>query len=214
MWQIAHRGHSQAYGDNNMNSFRQAVSAGFEMIELDIQLCGSGEIVVYHDIFIDKHYICHSDYDTLRKLGVILLEDVFQEFRCSEIRLFLDIKGSATVSTSLIQLIRKWFSLDQMKRIFVSGFTRLFVDSIVSSNLDIHIGFTTSNCFTREQLSVLIKNCSFVCIDWSSLEHSTIDFLHSQGILVFSYTCHNEFSMNHMLQFPLDGIVSNFPLIP
>ena len=49
MLKIAHRGYSEKYGDNNMISFREALYAGFDMIELDILLCRTGEIVIYHD---------------------------------------------------------------------------------------------------------------------------------------------------------------------
>ena len=47
---IAHRGYSGKYGDNNMMSFQAAYDNGFNMIETDVQLCKTGEIVIYHDL--------------------------------------------------------------------------------------------------------------------------------------------------------------------
>ena len=53
MLKIAHRGYSDKYKDNTLEAFEHAVRNHFDMIELDIQLCKSGEIIVYHDIIIN-----------------------------------------------------------------------------------------------------------------------------------------------------------------
>ena len=57
MWQIGHRGFPDNFGDTNMVSFLEAERVGFDMIELDIQLCNTGEIVVYHDTWFKNKYI-------------------------------------------------------------------------------------------------------------------------------------------------------------
>ena len=58
---IAHRGYSDKCGDNNIPSFLEAVHYGFDMVEMDIQLCKTGEIIVYHDLTIDNKYIIEAD---------------------------------------------------------------------------------------------------------------------------------------------------------
>ena len=49
---IAHRGYSAKYKDNSWPAFKNVKDKGFDMIEIDIQLCKSGEIIIYHDLFI------------------------------------------------------------------------------------------------------------------------------------------------------------------
>ena len=51
MW-IAHRGYSSKYSDNTRASFVGAIDAGFDMIELDVHLCNSGELVIHHDLLL------------------------------------------------------------------------------------------------------------------------------------------------------------------
>ena len=51
MLKIAHRGYSDVYGDNNMNSFQKAYEEGFDVIEMDIQLNKANELVIHHDIY-------------------------------------------------------------------------------------------------------------------------------------------------------------------
>lgn len=46
---VAHRGLWEQSPENSLGAFQAAVSAGIGAIELDIQICGSGEMVVFHD---------------------------------------------------------------------------------------------------------------------------------------------------------------------
>ena len=48
---IAHRGFQEK--DNSYISINKAFNKGFDMIELDIQLC-KDDIIFYHDLFINN----------------------------------------------------------------------------------------------------------------------------------------------------------------
>ena len=210
MWQIGHRGHSDKYGDNNMLSFIKAQETGFEMIELDIQLCKTGEIVVYHDTWFQNKYIQDVPYHELEKHDMVLLETVFETFVSTNMMLFLDIKGTEKVCGPLINLINRWFSRNEQQRIYISGFNRNFVPFLDKPEYRFQLGFTTENMFTIEQMELLTKNMKFVCFHWTALDEKIIDFLHEKGILVFSYTCKSDFILNHMLHYDIDGIVTNY----
>jgi glycerophosphoryl diester phosphodiesterase len=51
---IAHRGASGTRPENTLAAFRQAVTLGADMIELDVQLTRDGEVVVIHDDTLDR----------------------------------------------------------------------------------------------------------------------------------------------------------------
>ena len=210
MWQIGHRGHSDKCGDNNMMSFIKAQEDGFEMIELDIQLCKTGEIVVYHDTWFQNNYIINLPYYKLQEHEMVLLETVFETFVSTNMLLFLDIKGTEQVSEPLVNLINKWFSRNEQQRIYISGFNRNFVPFLDKPEYRFQLGFTTENMFTIEQLELLTKNMEFVCFHWTALDEKVIDFLHKKGMLIFSYTCKSDFILNHMLHYDIDGIVTNY----
>ena len=209
MLKIAHRGYSDKYGDNNMKAFREALYAGFDMIELDILLCRSGEIVIYHDTYIENKYICQLDYKDLKKYNIILLEEFIQEFYNKDILIYFDLKGEHTVIYPLIDLIKRWFSEQRMKDIYVSAFNRRFLDPLVESKLPVKIGFTTENLFTNEQFDYLCKYAYFVCFHWTILDHKAIEHLRKNNIKIYTYTNKEEFILNHMLKYKIDGIVSN-----
>lgn len=197
-----------------MTAFREAVKAGFDMIELDIQLCGTGEIVVFHDIHTHNRYIAEIPLAELKVMGVLTLEEVLAEIVPTNIKLFLDLKGSHYVSYLLVDIIAKWFPDNKASSLFVSGFNQRFVSRIKDAGLGINIGFTTSNTFDVTQLDTLTRDCSFVCFEWTALDMHAIDYLRKKGILVFAYTCTNDFVYRHMSEYQLDGIVTNYFLGP
>jgi glycerophosphoryl diester phosphodiesterase len=45
----AHRGYSAKVTENTLEAFRAAREAGADGVELDVRLCGSGELIVFHD---------------------------------------------------------------------------------------------------------------------------------------------------------------------
>lgn len=51
---IAHRGYDDRAPENTMSSFRKAYEAGANMIEMDVHLSKDGEVVVMHDITLDR----------------------------------------------------------------------------------------------------------------------------------------------------------------
>ena len=50
---IAHRGFVDVYPDNTLAAMRGAARDGAAMIEIDVQPCADGEVVVFHDPFLD-----------------------------------------------------------------------------------------------------------------------------------------------------------------
>jgi len=72
MWQIAHRGYSSKYGDNNELSISKSIEFEFDMVEVDIQFSKDREIVVYHDIDISENYVSSFTRKELKKRGLCI----------------------------------------------------------------------------------------------------------------------------------------------
>jgi glycerophosphoryl diester phosphodiesterase len=51
---IAHRGHSIAYPENTLESYRKAIELGVEMIECDVNITRDGTLVMMHDPTLDR----------------------------------------------------------------------------------------------------------------------------------------------------------------
>lgn len=211
MMQIAHRGDSQTYGDNNLVSFLSALHKKYDMIELDVQLCKTGQVVVHHDIFIQADFIKNYTLDELRRFDIITLDEFLQHISIDDIRIFLDLKGHESVIYPIMSILREQFTEMQMARIYISSFNNHFVKPLQESKLPVNIGFTTYNSLTNTDWKWMIKYCDFVCIHWTTLNRDTIQML-KEYVSVFVFTCDNDNVRRHIEQHPVDGIVTNYLL--
>uniref|UniRef100_A0A6C0AUL0 GP-PDE domain-containing protein n=1 Tax=viral metagenome TaxID=1070528 RepID=A0A6C0AUL0_9ZZZZ len=195
-----------------MESFCQAVHHRFDMIEMDIQLCKTGEIVIFHDTYLNGKAIIDYELAELNSFGINTLADFFLDISPNLIKIFLDVKGSPDVAYPLIDMLSALFQNQQLRNIYISGFDRHSIETIRNTRLPISLGLTTSNNFTIEQLDFLTKDLDFVCLHWTALNHENIEFLKSKNMTVFSYTCDDDYIYNVMKQYPLDGIVTDYPI--
>ena len=51
---IAHRGDSASRPENTLGAFRQALSVGADLVEMDVQLTRDGHVVVLHDVTVNR----------------------------------------------------------------------------------------------------------------------------------------------------------------
>jgi glycerophosphoryl diester phosphodiesterase len=51
---VAHRGHSIAYPENTLESYRKAIELGVEMIECDVNITRDGTLVMMHDPTLER----------------------------------------------------------------------------------------------------------------------------------------------------------------
>ena len=78
---IGHRGAAGHEPENTIQSFKKAIELNAEMIEFDVQLCKSGEVVVIHDFTLERTtnghgFLSESSLSELKKLdaGKIIRE--------------------------------------------------------------------------------------------------------------------------------------------
>ena len=53
-WVIAHRGASADERENTLPAFERAIELGADFVELDVQASADGELVVFHDLDLDR----------------------------------------------------------------------------------------------------------------------------------------------------------------
>ena len=125
MLKIAHRGYSDIFKDNSIDAFQGALDNGFDMIELDIQLCKSNHIVIYHDEHINDKMINEYTLDELMTMDIINIEQFIDIIDLTRHKVYFDLKGHENIATYLMEyIISKKFSIDKIKNIYVGCFNR------------------------------------------------------------------------------------------
>ena len=198
---IAHRGYK--FKDNTIEAFDNAIRNSFDMIELDIQLCKSGEIVIYHDIVINNKYILDITLDELRKFDIITLDEFFLKIDITKIKIYLDLKGCDELADVLLKKLK----YINTTNIYIASFNRKHLCKLYNNNLK--LGFITDNCFTNNEIDILTKNLNFICLEWSSIDEKMISYCKSKNLIVFIFTIKNLEELKLISKFNVDGFVSD-----
>ena len=122
---IGHRGAKGHIAENTIASIHKAIELGADGIEIDVFLCKSGEIVLFHDKTLEKltngyGNIEDKNLEELRKLKVLnssysipTLEEVLKSID-KDIFLNIELKGRNTAQGSL-DVIRKYIRKNKIE---------------------------------------------------------------------------------------------------
>ncbi len=133
---LGHRGASADAPENTLTAFREAQRQGADGVELDVMRCGSGELVVCHDEWLDRlageHLeVARTPLSTLRRLDVgARFEERFEGERIPTLAEVLavlprgtvcnvEIKGRAAWDRTLVWSVARELSRSEAGQEFV-----------------------------------------------------------------------------------------------
>ena len=171
---IAHRGARDLAPENTIKACQLALENGSNALELDIRLCKSGELVLYHDAFLYKHFgemrpFAGATLDHLRTLefnkrhyqypaGINTLEELLEEFK-NKIPINLEAKilfqDKRRFIEQLVKLIDKFNLKDQ---VWISSFNPTFLKALKSYTKKVKTGLLFRH------LSTLYKSLDHVLL--------------------------------------------------
>jgi|SRR5210317_1063073 glycerophosphoryl diester phosphodiesterase len=201
---IAHRGYSLRHRDNSIEAIYEALERGYDGIELDIQQCASGEIILYHDVYIDDQFINDMTFEELKSKSVCSLKEVYDTLpSIRRTKLFLDIKGDQpSIITELIQ----FYENESLENIFFCSFNRKLLYGLPSR---FHKGSTFETTFDTPEYDIITKDLKAVVLHWTCLDHGFIAYCKMHGIRVFTYTHKESKELEYMKRYDVDGIITN-----
>lgn len=213
--EIAHRGYSQNYKDNTILSFKEAINNDFDIIELDIQITKDDDIIIFHDTYIEDKinnshlFIFELTTKEIKKIDpdIPTLNEFFSNIDTSKHNIYLDIKGSKKIVPYLLSFLNDY----ETSKIYIGSFNILMIDQMNMLNPKLNYGIISETMFTSDLIDIMVKkyNLKFFCFHWSVLQHNEINYLKQKNILVFTYTNKLEIILDRMIQFNVDGIVTN-----
>jgi len=160
---IAHRGARDIAPENTIKACQLAIESGANGLELDIRPCGTGELVLYHDAFLNNHFnkskrVANVDLNYLKTLEfsndhykhnskINTLKELFEEFKHKvpinlEAKVFLQNKK--TFTKQIIKLVEDFNMMDQ---IWISSFNPLFLKVFKSHTKKIKTGLLFRHLF-------------------------------------------------------------------
>ncbi len=222
MLRIGHRGAMGHAPENTLVSFQKALELKVDMIELDVQLCKTGELVVIHDLTVDRTtngigYVSELTLEELKHLdagegqSIPLLVEVLDVIdRKAKVNIELKGKGTAEKVGQLIYEYIKnngWSQDDfivssfdhQELKLFKQGYPKIPVGLLIY-----HLPYDLAQ--PAEDFKAQYLNASLAFYS----KELVVD-AHERGIQVLIYTVNEEKDIERCRKDGVDGVFSNYP---
>ena len=201
---IAHRGYSIKYKDNSIEAIREAIHREYDGVEIDVQICATGELILHHDVYLGSHFIFDMTLDEVKEKGVVSLKELYEEVpEIKDKLLILDIKGN---DYRTIKSIIKFYTSRATLNVFFCSFNRKLIHSLPP---EFQKGSTFETTFTVEEYDMITRDLSAVVLHWTCLDHYFISYCKMKDIKVYTYTHKEDKELEYMYRYNVDGIITN-----
>ncbi|MHB2149061.1 glycerophosphodiester phosphodiesterase [Calditrichota bacterium LG25] len=158
---ISHRGAKNLAPENTIKACELALEHGASALEVDLRMCGSGEIVLFHDYWLWRHFrkikaVRKSPLKELKQLrfnhiiyqyqdNICTLTEFLAHFK-NTVPINLDIKNLFTNNLQLIRAIVHEVKQHEMQdQIWLSSFSPNFLRVIKKEFPEIRTGYLFRN---------------------------------------------------------------------
>jgi glycerophosphoryl diester phosphodiesterase len=226
---IAHRGGRVWAPENTMAAFSKSLELGVDGIELDIQRCATGELVVFHDEELSRTtngvgLVADSSLEELKRLSagawfdkaftaekIPTLQEVL-ELVAGKCVLNIEIKNSPIgydgIEEELLSLLENYSAID---KVIVSSFDHncLFKLKTLAPYLNLALlldGILLDMPAYAERLG-----CKYFHPCFSSCRADVVEEAHRAGLIINSWTINGRFAWRMAINMGIDGLVTDDP---
>lgn len=218
---IGHRGAMGHETENTIASVKKALALNVDMIEIDVFVIKSGELVVFHDEILDSltdtsGNIEDFTWDELQKVVVKgnhhipTLAEVIETIN-QKVPLNIELKGKNTAKPTF-ELLQTFYKKGWKKDHFViSSF--LWYELEKFRKLDSEIALAVLTEENPLEAIAMGKKLKAVAINpwWKTLTKENVKQLHEEGFKICTYTVNEPDDIKTVSELGVDGIFCNFP---
>lgn len=227
---IGHRGAAGHEVENTIPSIDKAISFGVDAVEVDVFLCKSGELVVFHDENLSRltnsnAFIESLSIDSIKKIDVLnnhkipTLEEVIK-FINKRVHLNIELKGLNTAKPTYELLKALFLDKQQLiENILISSFNWEELDIIYDLDKDIPIAILTEkklNDLNFNTIEMAINqakkiNAKAINIDYKLLNRKVVKKIKSENLIINAWTVNEINQIKRIINLGVDGIITDFP---
>lgn len=219
---IGHRGAAGHEPENTIQSFKKAMELGAKMIEFDVQLCKSGEVVVIHDFSLGRTtngtgLLTETLLADLKKLDagngqqIPTLEEVLNTIDKKAI-VNIELKGKS-IARPVAKIIADFIENKnwQTDDFLISSFNHQELFAFHKLMPEIRIGVLYEDIPDTFNKTASVLNAFSINVEFHYLTKEIIDQIHLLNYKVYAYTVNTEENKLRMEEIGVDGIFTNFP---
>lgn len=218
---IGHRGAMGHETENTISSIKKALELDVDMIEIDVFVIKSGEVIVFHDEVLDsltnaKGKIEDYNWEDLKKVivkgnhKIPLLADVISIINKKN-PLNIELKGSKTAKP-VFDILASFYDKGWTKNNFIiSSFLWDELEKYRQLDTAISIGILTEEN-PLEAINIAEKlNAQSINPWYKTLTSENIKLIHKKGFKIYTYTVNEPDTIKQMIRLGVDGIFCNYP---
>jgi glycerophosphoryl diester phosphodiesterase len=218
---IGHRGASGYEPENTLKSFARAIELGADGIELDIQRCASGELVVFHDDKLERltgapGLIEETSLTDLRRLRVkgsepILTLEETLAFINRRITVHIEVKSDAAgeiIGPFMESMVQKGLAYEDF---YVISFFHPLLKRIRETHPKIKTGAIIAAL--PVMLAAFGTDCGATSVNPAVgfLSKDLVADAHRRNLEVYTWTCNHERDIAKARSLGVTGMMGDFP---
>lgn len=219
---IGHRGAAGCAPENTLSSFAHAIECNVDMIEFDVLKCSSGELVVFHDVKVDRltdgyGYVASKTLAELKKLSVLGCEQIptlieVVDFVDHRVKLYIELK-SADIADDILEFIEYCVKQKQWRYddFLIASFDHVQLHTIKAANSLISVAALMCGIPLKLGSCAEDINAQVMVLDVEFINQCFVDDIHSRGMLVYVYTVNDRDDVARLLSYGVDGIITDYP---
>ena len=219
---IGHRGARGHVAENTVASVKKAMDLGVDGIEIDVFICASGELVVFHDKTLDKltdaeGYIESLTLDSIQKITVLgrepipTLDEVLDVIN-GAVTLNIELKGAQTAKPTAA-LLKKYFDQGKLvpEDVFISSFDWDELGLFYAANKTVKIAVLTEDDPLDAIPTAKALNAFAINPDFRSLTQKNVAKMQDENLAVYPWTVNEPEDIEQMKAFGVEAIITDYP---
>jgi glycerophosphoryl diester phosphodiesterase len=233
---IAHRGNCSGLTENSETAFKQSIIYKVDGIETDVQLTKDNIPVIFHDrislkLTGNRKWISSYTLDELLQFDIknekILTLTKLLKLFSEKTALYIEIKSgtierssgrSILLTQKVVQQVLN-IAPEYQKNIFILSFDPDVLEQVFNISEQMQCILNVNDYARKDKWSVQaedILNKKFscdhlaaICTNKNWLTSDLVSFAHEHNMKMLTYSCNSEKQLNRLLNFDLDGIMTD-----
>ncbi|MFT5217276.1 MAG: glycerophosphoryl diester phosphodiesterase [Glaciecola sp.] len=219
---MGHRGAKGYVAENTIESIQKALDFGVDGIEIDVHLCASGALVVFHDFTLDRMTNGTGEVSklSLSELKKLKVANEFQIPRLEEVLNLIDkkyllnieLKGKNTASKS-VEIIQYYVQNKgwNYNNFIVSSFQHHELEAVFNLDKNIPLGvLTKANIDDAIEFAKVISAIA-IHPNAAIVTKTNVQKAQNLGYKVNVWTVNDVDEIKRMKRYNVDAIISDFP---
>jgi len=218
---IGHRGASGYVTENTMAAFTHAFELGCDMIELDVHVCKSGELAVFHDFSLKEFNnvdlnissISKSEINRImlpRDHKIPFLDEVLDNF-ANRLMINIELKGEST-SLPVYLLLEQFKSEGRLNIIpLISSLQFSELINFRKKSEYYPLGWIVEEVDDNTVEKAVDLKLTSIHPSLQVASRKFISECHDRGLVVYVFTVNEKRDFDRLLGMGVDGVFTDYP---